>query len=609
MEGKGLSPFCFMNGKKLVIPFVLFLSLLRDLADCLVLFLFVFQCHTYLPETPTYMVVVHLMLGMVLAGLVGNPQPRKLDFYLAPFANFMLIGLVAFTGIMGSFIDPIFVGFGLGLGRVAFQPAINAMTPLLGYHGRYLIFALSKVLLFVAIALAVNHQNHPADLPVWQYLTLPIELQFFSMIATTIWLAIWKGPPPSKPSDFINRPAFEDDIIPRSLNAIFQGIALGCVISTAIGLPAFHSLKPEFSFAQIGLAMAIGFIISLIATHPTRCIGITPIFILVIGALLVVHDSRPSTTTIYTIIGFLVPLLLIAQRACRPEQPTPGKLCLLISSSGPKLIALTTILLIANGKITPKGLGMVLLVLSPILTWLLLRTFLEEWVALAASILYKPVAHGPGLEEIPARGPAILISNHCAYMDPFWIGKVAPRRIFPMMTSMFYDLPIVRWLMAKVVCAIRVEASAFRREAPELKEASAVLQKGGCLLLFPEGRLRRKEEQLLFPFGQGVWLLMKEFPEVPVFPIWIEGSWGSMMSYFNGPPFKNKKLDFRRPVELGIGSALKVPPEVLENQRACRAFLQNAVLSSRGILGLKDLDISLNSKPEEPEDGSPNGAI
>jgi len=60
---------------------------------------------------------------------------------------------------------------------------------------------------------------------------------------------------------------------------------------------------------------------------------------------------------------------------------------------------------------------------------------------------------------------------------------------------------------------------------------------------------------------------------------------------------------------LGIGPALKVPPEVLENQRACRAFLQNAVLSSRAILGLKDPEIPLNSKTEEPDDGNSNGAI
>lgn len=595
-----------MNGKKLVIPSILGLSLLRDLADCLVLFLFVFQCHTYLSETPTYLVVVHLMLGMVLAGLVANPRPRKMDFYLAPFANLMLVGMVGITGFMGSFIDPIFVGFGLGLGRIAFQPAINAMAPL-GHHGRYLVFALSKALLFVAVALAVNHQNHPADLPVWQCLAFPIAGQAASMLGTLVWLAIWNGPSPAKHSASINKPAFEDDLLPRTLNAIFQGIALGCVISTAIGLPAFQSLKPDFSFPHVGLAMIIGFIISLAITHPTRCIGVTPIFVLAIGTLLVAHNQWPSTALVYTIIATFIPMLLIIQRACRPEQPTPGKICLLLSSSGPKLVALTTILLIAHGFISPTGLGLVLLISTPFLTWFLLRTFLEEWVALASSILYRPVAHGPGLEEIPARGPAILISNHCAYMDPFWIGKVAPRRIFPMMTSMFYDLPIVRWLMAKVVGAIRVEASAFRREAPELKEASAVLQKGGCLLLFPEGKLRRKEEQLLYPFGQGVWLMMKEFPEVPVFPIWIEGSWGSMTSYFNGPPFKNKKLDFRRPINLGIGPALKVPPEILENQRACRVFLQNAVLSSRTILGLKEPDPQSNSKLDEPEDSNSNG--
>src|SRR5207244_9486788 len=108
------------------------------------------------------------------------------------------------------------------------------------------------------------------------------------------------------------------------------------------------------------------------------------------------------------------------------------------------------------------------------------------------------------------------------------------------------DLPGVRWLMEKVVRAIRVPQERFRREAPELQEAIAELKRGGCVLIFPEGFLRRKEEKLLKLFGQGVWRILKEVPNTPVVVFWIEGGWGSYTSYKDGPPMKNKKMDFHR---------------------------------------------------------------
>src|SRR5262249_13935442 len=130
--------------------------------------------------------------------------------------------------------------------------------------------------------------------------------------------------------------------------------------------------------------------------------------------------------------------------------------------------------------------------------------------------MYRIRAHGPGVGLIPARGPVLIIGNHSSYADPFWLGKVVPRALTPMMTSVYFDLPVIRWLMVRVVHGIRVEATHFRREAPELKDAIGVLRRGGCLLIFPEARLRRTEGQLLRQFGQGVWRVLHACPQTPV---------------------------------------------------------------------------------------------
>ena len=140
------------------------------------------------------------------------------------------------------------------------------------------------------------------------------------------------------------------------------------------------------------------------------------------------------------------------------------------------------------------------------LAWrLLFRASFEQLLELILYPLYRIHGHGPGQEAFPVRGPVLVIANHSAWLDPLWVGKVLPRRITPAMTSMFYDLPVLRWFMVNIIQAVRIEVSTYRREAPELQEAVAVLDHEGCVLFFPEGWLKRRVDQPLRQFGQGVW--------------------------------------------------------------------------------------------------------
>jgi 1-acyl-sn-glycerol-3-phosphate acyltransferase len=200
--------------------------------------------------------------------------------------------------------------------------------------------------------------------------------------------------------------------------------------------------------------------------------------------------------------------------------------------------------------------------------------------------MYRVRARGPGRDAIPRQGPLLLVANHSSYFDPFWVGLVVPRRVRPMMTSRFFDLPGIRWLMETVVQAVRVQVTRVRREVPELQEAVAVLRQGGCLLIFPEGRLRREAGQMLQPFGQGVWHLLKELPQTPVVVMWMEGGWGSYLSYDEGPPGRNKRPDWGRRIDVALAAPRVLPAEVLADQRGTRRFLERACLECRAYLGL-----------------------
>lgn len=231
-----------------------------------------------------------------------------------------------------------------------------------------------------------------------------------------------------------------------------------------------------------------------------------------------------------------------------------------------------------------------LLALAAALTVLAWATLLRQAVELGVTppmwVAYRLRATGPGLTAVPLTGPCLVIANHASWFDPLLLAFFIPRPITPMMASGFYDLPVMRWLMFRVFRTIRVVDKTVARETPEIETAVAALDAGHCVVLFPEGYLRRTEDQVIRRFGQGVWQLLKARPQTPVVACWIEGVWGSYFSHFNGPPTKNKKLDFRRPIEIGVSVPVVIPAEHLGGHLASRVYLMNVVLAARAHLGL-----------------------
>ena len=80
--------------------------------------------------------------------------------------------------------------------------------------------------------------------------------------------------------------------------------------------------------------------------------------------------------------------------------------------------------------------------------------------------------------------------------------------------------------------------------------------------------------------------------ETPVFACWIEGGWGSYFSFKGGPPTKNKRPDFRRPIRIGVVGPFTVDPAMLADHMATRTFLMRQVNAAREPLGLEPLPLA-----------------
>ncbi len=398
-----------------------------------------------------------------------------------------------------------------------------------------------------------------------------------------------------------------------SLRGLGAGM-MGGILALTLGDANFTIPDLIHVGAWVMFGVAAGSLLAGLQRHPRRALGLVPVGCtgLVVGLMIAEGGAVPSPA-LCVVLGAMaglvnVPLSAAYQASLPADARGNGMavrnladyVCMATVAGG--LFALSS-----SGVLTPAGQLWLLAALTAglaLATWYaLFRPFMEQVLEVAIWPLYRIRGRGPGLEHFPARGPLLILANHSSWFDPLWLGKVVPRRITPMMTSLFYDLPGLRWLMRYVVQAIRVQHSRFRREAPELGEAIAALDRGHCVVLFPEGAMRRSADKPLRQFGQGIWIILKERPQTPVMACWIEGGWGSYCSYFNGPPTKNKRMDFWRRIEIAVGPAKVVDPGLLEDQRATRAYLMAVCLETRRYLGLE----AVAAEAIEPEDDAVTG--
>src|SRR5580692_756974 len=89
-----------------------------------------------------------------------------------------------------------------------------------------------------------------------------------------------------------------------------------------------------------------------------------------------------------------------------------------------------------------------------------------------------------GREHLPRKGPLLLAANHRSFLDPFVIGTLIRRPVYYMAKRELFEKRWQAWVL-NALGAFPVDRGASDRDA--MQTARAILARGDCVVVFPEG--------------------------------------------------------------------------------------------------------------------------
>jgi len=336
----------------------------------------------------------------------------------------------------------------------------------------------------------------------------------------------------------------------------------------------------EFHIGLLGTFLAIGIGIGSLAAGKLSGdhieLGLVPLGSVAMGICLglvaLSAPSYPLTAISLVLLGFsaglfAVPLNALLQHRSGKEEK--GQLIAtnnFMNTIGMFLAAGTHWILKTPLQLSPDTIilliGLVTLVGTVVILYLLPDYFVRFVLWLLTHTLYRIQVVGE--QNIPQRGPALLICNHVSFVDALLIGASMPRFVHFMLHRDYYDLKSLNWFF-RLMRSIPVSATNRRDIVESLKRARNELDKGHVICIFAEGAISRTGR--LLPLKRGFEKIV-EGKNVPIIPMHLDQLWGSVFSFKGGRFFWKRPQKFYYPVTVSFGPPLSPGASVNEVRNA-----------------------------------------
>jgi 1-acyl-sn-glycerol-3-phosphate acyltransferase len=127
-----------------------------------------------------------------------------------------------------------------------------------------------------------------------------------------------------------------------------------------------------------------------------------------------------------------------------------------------------------------------------------------------------------GLENLPREGPVVVAANHASLLDPPAVGVMLTRPLHYLAKQELFSIPLFGRAIA-ALGSLPVARGGADRNA--IREMTRVLERGECILIFPEGT--RTHDGRLQEAKGGVGWIALQIPDAWILPVYIEGTYGS----------------------------------------------------------------------------------
>jgi acyl-[acyl-carrier-protein]-phospholipid O-acyltransferase/long-chain-fatty-acid--[acyl-carrier-protein] ligase len=181
-----------------------------------------------------------------------------------------------------------------------------------------------------------------------------------------------------------------------------------------------------------------------------------------------------------------------------------------------------------------------------------------------------------GQENVPLRGPALLVCNHMSHVDGLLVGSCVQRFIRFLVYRPYYEHPALRRLM-KLMKAIPI-AAGTREVLASLDRARGALQDGHLVCIFAEGSISRTGNML--PFKRGFERMVSGL-DVPIVPVYLDRLWGSIFSFKGGRFFWKRPVRLPYPVTVAFGRPLPSTTSAAQARHALMALGADVAMKRR----------------------------